>query len=116
MSGEISDGFIAEQNAPRLEALKEDYGHLGRQLARRGVDIERHRAGNRFRVAVPSWASGGLASRDSPAPEAARRLRKIEDCDVLAGPVTGDLASTSVDSGSPAEGAVRRARGLSSTR
>ena len=84
MSGEISDGLIAEQNAPRLLALKEDYGHLGRQLARRGVDIERltERAIS-FRVAVPSWGvgTGGTRfARFAGAGEPRDVFEKLEDC------------------------------------
>ncbi len=55
----ISDDFIAEKNRAGLEALEEDYAHLGRQLGRNGVDIERltERA-LAFRVSVPSWGVG----------------------------------------------------------
>src|SRR5262245_26977299 len=54
----------AEHNLERLPALEEDYGHLGRQLARRGIAIEQllDRA-VRFRVAVPSWAMGTGGTR-----------------------------------------------------
>ena len=47
----------AEHNLERLPALEDDYGHLGRQLARRGIAIDEllERA-RQFRVAVPSWA------------------------------------------------------------
>ncbi len=47
----------AEHNLERLPALEDDYAHLGRQLARRGIAIDAllDRAA-RFRVAVPSWA------------------------------------------------------------
>ena len=54
----------AEHNLERLPALEDDYGHLGRQLARRGIAIEAllERA-LRFRVAVPSWAMGTGGTR-----------------------------------------------------
>jgi L-rhamnose isomerase/sugar isomerase len=54
----------AEDNLERLPALEEDYGHLGSQLARRGIAIDQllERA-LRFRVAVPSWALGTGGTR-----------------------------------------------------
>ena len=54
----------AEHNLGRLPALEDDYGHLGRQIARRGIAIETllERA-LRFRVAVPSWAMGTGGTR-----------------------------------------------------
>lgn len=54
----------AEQNLQRLPALEDDYGHLGRQLARQGIVIDRllERA-LQFRVAVPSWALGTGGTR-----------------------------------------------------
>ncbi len=84
MSGEINDGLIAEHNAPRLEALKEDYGHLGRQLARRGVDIERlSELAMAFRVAVPSWGvgTGGTRFARFAGPGEPRDVfEKLDDC------------------------------------
>jgi L-rhamnose isomerase/sugar isomerase len=64
MSFRIDDGFVAEHNEGRLAWLEEDYAHLGRQLARRGVEIERlvERAAG-FRVAVPSWGVGTGGTR-----------------------------------------------------
>ena len=35
----ITPEFIREANAPRVSALEDDYGSLGRQLRRRGIDI-----------------------------------------------------------------------------
>ncbi len=54
----------AEHNLERLPALEDDYAHLGRQLARRGIAIDTllERAA-RFRVAVPSWAMGTGGTR-----------------------------------------------------
>ena len=54
----------AEHNVERLPALEEDYGSLGRQLARRGIAIDQllERA-MQFRVAVPSWAMGTGGTR-----------------------------------------------------
>ena len=55
---------IAVENQKRLKWVEEDYDHLGRQLARRGVDIERmtERAGA-FLVSVPSWGLGTGGTR-----------------------------------------------------
>jgi L-rhamnose isomerase/sugar isomerase len=54
----------AEHNRERLPALEDDYGHLERQLARRGLAIQAllERA-LQFRVAVPSWAMGTGGTR-----------------------------------------------------
>ena len=52
----INDSFIAEQNRKAKAWLDEDYEHLGRQLRRRGVEIEELTAqAQSFKVAVPSW-------------------------------------------------------------
>ena len=37
---EINDNFIAEQNQQAKPWLEEDYEHLTKQLARRGINIE----------------------------------------------------------------------------
>ena len=65
-------------------ALEDDYSHLGRQLARRGIDIaavqERAAA---FVVAVPSWgvATGGTRFARCPGPGEPRNVfEKIADC------------------------------------
>jgi L-rhamnose isomerase/sugar isomerase len=87
MTFALSDSLIAEENARRLAWLEEDYGNLGRRLARRGVDIERltERAGS-FRVAVPSWGvgTGGTRFARFPGPAEPRDVfEKIEDCEVV---------------------------------
>ncbi len=52
--------FVAEHNRKALEWLHQDYEHLGKQLRRRGVDIERLTArAMGFRVAVPICVSPG---------------------------------------------------------
>ena len=52
---EINDNFIAEQNQQAKAWLEEDYEHLGKQLQRRGVNIEDITAqAQSFQVAVPS--------------------------------------------------------------
>jgi L-rhamnose isomerase/sugar isomerase len=87
MAFTVSDELIAEQNQPRLEALEEDYAHLGRQLGRRGIDIQRltERAMG-FRVAVPSWGvgTGGTRFARFPGPGEPRSIdEKLDDCDVI---------------------------------
>jgi L-rhamnose isomerase/sugar isomerase len=78
---------IAEDNARRLPALEEDFAHLGRQLARRGVDIEAMTARARaFRIAVPSWGvgTGGTRFARFPGPGEPRHVfDKIDDCAVV---------------------------------
>jgi L-rhamnose isomerase / sugar isomerase len=56
--------FVDEHNRKALDWLHQDYDHLGKQLRRRGVDIERltERA-VAFRVAVPSWGVGTGGTR-----------------------------------------------------
>ncbi len=81
---EISDGFIAEQNQKAQTWLAEDYEHLGRQLQRRGVNIEdlTERAQS-FRVAVPSWGVGTGGTRFARFPgvgEPRGIFEKLEDC------------------------------------
>ena len=78
----------ADDNLARLPALEEDYRHLGRQLARRGIDIDQllERALG-FRVAIPSWAlgTGGTRFARFPMPGEPRDVfEKLEDCTQLA--------------------------------
>src|SRR5436309_3983991 len=87
MAFELNDERIAAENGKRLKWLEEDYEHLGRQLARRGADIERltERA-MAFRVAIPSWGvgTGGTRFARFPGPGEPRNVfEKIEDCDVI---------------------------------
>jgi L-rhamnose isomerase/sugar isomerase len=87
MSFRLTDALIAEANAPRAEALADDYDHLGHQLARRGVDIEAlTRRAMDFRVAVPSWGftTGGTRFARYPGPGEPRNVyEKIEDCETV---------------------------------
>ena len=83
----VGDAHVAEENRGRLSWLEEDYAHLGRQLARRGADIERltERA-MAFRVAVPSWGvgTGGTRFARFGGPGEPRNVfEKIEDCEVI---------------------------------
>jgi L-rhamnose isomerase / sugar isomerase len=60
----IAPDFIRDANAPRLNALEEDFGALGRQLRRRGIDIEKiERQVAAFTVALPSWGAGRGGTR-----------------------------------------------------
>src|SRR5580765_7343868 len=84
MAFELTDDRIATENAKRLKWLEDDYEHLGRQLARRGADIERltERA-MAFRVAVPSWGvgTGGTRFARFPGPGEPRTIfDKLDDC------------------------------------
>jgi L-rhamnose isomerase/sugar isomerase len=78
---------IADQNSTRAATLEDDYDALGRQLARRGIDIEQltERA-MAFRVAVPSWGlgTGGTRFARFPLPGEPRNFdEKLEDCELL---------------------------------
>ncbi|HXB56267.1 MAG TPA: L-rhamnose catabolism isomerase [Vicinamibacteria bacterium] len=87
MEFELTDERIAAENRKRLEWLEEDYEHLGRQLARRGADIEKlMQRAMAFRVAVPSWGvgTGGTRFARFPGPGEPRNVfEKIEDCQVI---------------------------------
>ena len=87
MAFSLDADHIAAENGKRLKWLEEDYEHLGRQLARRGADIEKltERA-MAFRVAIPSWGvgTGGTRFARFPNPGEPRNVfEKIEDCDVV---------------------------------
>ena len=87
MAFELDTEHIAAENRKRFEPLHDDYAHLGRQLARRGVDIEKltERA-MAFRVAVPSWGvgTGGTRFARFPGPGEPRNIfEKLEDCEVV---------------------------------
>jgi len=87
MSFMVTDEHVARENRERAAWLDEDYAHLGRQLARRGVEIERlvERAAT-FRVAVPSWGVGTGGTRFSrfPGPGEPRGVfEKLEDCEAV---------------------------------
>jgi L-rhamnose isomerase / sugar isomerase len=87
MGYQVSDGHVAEENGRRLPDLEQDYEHLGGQLARRGVDIDRltERA-MAFRVAVPSWGVGTGGTRFARFAEPGEPrdvFEKLEDCAAL---------------------------------
>ncbi|MBV8857841.1 MAG: L-rhamnose catabolism isomerase [Acidobacteria bacterium] len=81
---EIDDDFIAEQNKAAGAWVEEDYAHLGKQLSRRGRDIEELTAkAQAFRVAVPSWGVGTGGTRFARFPgvgEPRGIFEKLEDC------------------------------------
>jgi L-rhamnose isomerase/sugar isomerase len=87
MGFSLDDALIAAENARRRDWLDQDYEHLGRQLARRGVDIETLTArAVAFRVAVPSWGvgTGGTRFGRFPNPGEPRNVfEKLEDCEVV---------------------------------
>lgn len=87
MSFAISADFIASANAKLKSAHEEDYAALGRQLARRGIDIESmtQRAMD-YAVAVPTWGvgTGGTRFARFPGPGEPRHIHdKLEDCGVI---------------------------------
>lgn len=83
----LDQAAIAAHNAPLYADLLEDYDALGRNLARRSLDIEQITAASgRFSVAVPSWAvgSGGTRFARFPMPGEPRHVYdKLEDCAVI---------------------------------
>ncbi len=83
----LTDEFIGEANRSGLANLQDDYDHLGRQLARRGVDIERltERA-MQLRVSVPSWGVGTGGTRFALFPgvgEPRTIFEKLDDCEAV---------------------------------
>jgi L-rhamnose isomerase/sugar isomerase len=87
MAFTLQDAHVVAENRERLGFLNEDYDHLGRQLARRGQDIEALTArAQAFRVAVPSWGvgTGGTRFGRFPIPGEPRDVfEKLEDCEVV---------------------------------
>jgi L-rhamnose isomerase / sugar isomerase len=83
----MTPDFIRDANAPRLSALEDDYGSLGRQLRRRGVDIEKiERQVAAFSVALPSWGAGRGGTRFAKFPFRGAPTNiheKLEDCSVV---------------------------------
>ena len=83
----LSTDQIAAHNAERMAALEDDYASLGRQLGRRGVDIDAVKAKVAgFTVAVPSWGAGRGGTRFAKFPipgEPTNIHEKLEDCAVI---------------------------------
>lgn len=80
----VEPSFIAEQNRLRLSTLEEDFEHLGKQLRRRGIDIEALVArAQAFSVAIPSWGVGTGGTRFGRFPglaEPRNVYEKLDDC------------------------------------
>ena len=83
----LSPDFIRDSNVSRREALEDDYHSLGRQLRRRGVDIEAiERKVAAFSVALPSWGAGRGGTRFAKFPFVGAPTdihEKLEDCAVV---------------------------------
>jgi L-rhamnose isomerase/sugar isomerase len=83
----LSGDQIEAHNAERTAALQDDYASLGRQLERRGVDIDQVKAKVAgFSVAVPSWGAGRGGTRFAKFPipgEPTNIHEKLEDCAVI---------------------------------
>lgn len=80
----IDPGLIASHNTRLERHLRNDYEHLGEQLARRSVDIEVvKREVAAFSVALPSWGvgTGGTRFARFPGPGEPRHVfDKLQDC------------------------------------
>jgi L-rhamnose isomerase / sugar isomerase len=87
MTFSISQDFIQSHNAKHLTAHKDDYGHLARQLQRRGIDIEHiTQKVIDYAVAIPTWGvgTGGTRFARFPGPGEPRNIHdKLEDCGVI---------------------------------
>ena len=83
----LSQDQIDESNAAHADPLADDYDSLGRQLARRGIDINaiKSRVGA-FSVAIPSWGAGRGGTRFAKFPipgEPTNIHEKLADCAVV---------------------------------
>jgi L-rhamnose isomerase/sugar isomerase len=79
--------FIRDFNLRRNEALVDEYASLGRQLRRRGIDIDAiERKVAAFTVALPSWGVGRGGTRFAKFPFAGAPTdihEKLQDCSVV---------------------------------
>ena len=84
MTYRIPQSLVSEENAKLTSALADDYGALGRQLARRGLDIESITSKvAAFAVAVPTWGVGTGGTRFARFPgtgEPRGIFEKLDDC------------------------------------
>lgn len=83
----ISQDQIDSLNSSAADALTDDYESLGRQLGRRGIDIDsiKRRVAS-FGVAIPSWGTGRGGTRFAKFPIAGEPTNiheKLEDCAVV---------------------------------
>ncbi len=87
MTFAISADFIASENNKQEANLGDDYAALGRQLARRGVDIEAMtKRAMDYAVAVPTWGvgTGGTRFARFPGSGEPRNIHdKLADCGVI---------------------------------
>jgi len=87
MSLPIDTHQIAAHNDKLARHVHHDYEHLGEQLARRDVDIDRVRAQvAAFGVAIPSWGVGTGGTRFARFPgrgEPRHVFDKLQDCAVV---------------------------------
>ena len=83
----IAQSVIDAHNEPLLRHVRNDYEHLGEQLARRHIDIEPVRAQvAAFGVAIPSWGVGTGGTRFARFPGAGEPRHvfdKLQDCAVI---------------------------------
>lgn len=87
MTYAIPADLIASENKKLESALADDYASLGRQLERRGIDIEAMtQRAMKYAVAVPTWGvgTGGTRFARFPGPGEPRNVfDKVEDCGVI---------------------------------
>jgi L-rhamnose isomerase/sugar isomerase len=83
----LSQDQIDSLNAAGKESLADEYDSLGRQLARRGMDIDAVKAKVAvFSVAIPTWGAGRGGTRFARFPipgEPTTIHEKLEDCAVV---------------------------------
>jgi L-rhamnose isomerase/sugar isomerase len=83
----ISSDQIAAHNEERLAPVEEDYGHLGKVLARRGIEIDKLKdRAKRLELATPTWGAGVGGTRFAKFPipgEPTNIDEKLEDCAVV---------------------------------
>ena len=79
--------LLADERLREGAAWEDDYDHLTRQLARRGIDIGAIQArASALAVALPSWgvATGGTRFARFPGPGEPRNIfEKLDDCSVI---------------------------------
>ena len=87
MTSPIATSVIAAHNDKAARHVRNDYEHLGEQLARRGIDIEPiRRKTAAFGVAIPSWGVGTGGTRFARFPgggEPRNVFDKLADCAVI---------------------------------
>jgi L-rhamnose isomerase/sugar isomerase len=83
----VSPTFIAEHNAQRIEALRDEYDSLGRTLHRRGLSIDAvKKKVAALELALPTWGVGVGGTRFArfPIPGEPNGIgEKLQDCAVV---------------------------------